>query len=282
MEDYYKVDRLSFSKLFLLKDTAKHYTWLKDNKENTKAMIFGNVVHTMVLEPEEFENRYILQSDILVPTLVKKKKPTKKELKDNPGLQDWYELEEFEDIPLNNKLKAHKLWMEDYKGKIIISEKDLIQAKAMRLSIMENFESSILINNAETEKEYFYEFEGIPMKSKVDIVGENYLADLKTIQAGKLANPRQLYWHIVNMGYDIQAALYCYASGRTINEYHLLFVEKDAPYSTRIITLHKQDLDYGWNKFLRLIDKYRAYQDGSLDKNTDYRSLSFSDMIDYE
>ncbi len=278
--NYYEKDFLSFSKLFLLNDTAKHFTWLKDNKKSTKAMDFGNLVHTMLLEKHLVDERYIVESEIIIPTKVKKKKPTKKELKENPELQDWYETEEFEDIPLNRRLKEHQLYMESYTGKIVVSDDDFELATSMIKSVNNDFESSlILAQSIGFEKEYFYEFEGVAMKSKIDIVGEDFLGDLKTIQGGKLSNIRQLYWTIVSRGYDIQAALYTYASGLPIKNYKLIFVEKSPPFAVRIVTLNEEDLQYGWNKFLILFNKYKDYKAGKLNKDTGYPSVNFSEMV---
>ena len=281
MTDYYDIDRLSFSKLFLLNETPKHFTWFKDAQPSTKEMDFGNVVHTLVLEESKFNDRYEIDSRIIIPTPVKKKKLTKKQLSEmtDHDIKE-YRKPEYEMLNLNLRLQYHREWLEDFDKKIISSE-DYQRAVEMKKSLLNDFETSLILSSATGyENEYFYEFGNIPMKSKIDIVGEKFLADLKTIKTGIINNNRKLYWTIISRGYDIQAALYVFASGLNISEYHLLFVEKKPPFATRMVTLNQSDLSAGWEKFLILFDKYLKYKNGKLDKNMSYENIKFSELYD--
>lgn len=63
--DYNERQGVRRSELWVIKDSPEKYWWRKNNPEEpTQALLFGAMVHKMLLEPRTFKNEYILYPNI--------------------------------------------------------------------------------------------------------------------------------------------------------------------------------------------------------------------------
>lgn len=164
--------------------------------------LLGTLTHSAILEPEEFERRY-------VPTEARR------------GTNEW----------LNIKDQA------DVLGQQLVPASDYRLAAAMARAVRKNSEAAHLLSKGEPELSCYWRdpATGVLVRVRPDWVhpvgNEDILVDVKTIDdASKASAKRQ----IARKRYDVQAALYsdgwALGSGRPVRAFVFLFVETEYPH----------------------------------------------------
>jgi len=148
--------RLSFTSLNKLQKSPRHFLehYTKEFK-STAPMVFGSLVHCLVLEPETFDKRYIIS-----PTFDKRTKAGKQ------GYKDFVSLSE---------------------GLEVVSEKEYKEA----LFAIEGLKSckpalELLRDATETEKKIRFKYKGLTISGIVDGLNPNFRFDLKTTQDARI------------------------------------------------------------------------------------------------
>ena len=219
-EEYHTAEGLSNSYLWRLIDRTPAHAVTPFAA--TDAMNLGSAVHIAVLQPE-------LAAEMIVQGP-----------KDRRG-KKWAEAKE--------EAEAGK--------KILLTEADYGVAMKMRDRV---WQSSVLAGllagkDVKYEQAAFWQHCEWLCKCKVDAAKDNFILDLKTTAD---ASPRGFAKSCASYGYHQQAASYRYgwgkASGKQVDHFLFLCIEKSAPYLPAIYELDAPSLSEGWASYIAAID----------------------------
>ena len=236
IDDYHNSEGISRSSLMLMKKTPYHFWYEKESgsakpRTATPAMIMGDLVHTLCLEPELYEERFAVGPDI--------KKTTK------AGKEAWAAF----GLSLGNR--------------DAIKVADLEQAQAMASSFRGDKTCSAILIDAKFEQSIFFTHEatGLQCKARPDLWSGNVIGDLKTTED---ASERAFQASCHKFGYFVQAGMMKQAL-KSINIDMSLFaflaVEKEAPHAVASYPLSLEALEYGSNLFDELMIKLKTCKD---------------------
>jgi len=190
----------------------------------SKAVSLGSLVHTLTLEPQDFDNRYAIEPEF--------NKRTKK------GKEDYTK------------------FLEENQDKEVIT-KDFYD-KALKLS--ENARAIIGLFSGDVEKEFVADYnDKIKIKAKPDVITSNHiLIDLKTISNIDLSNDFLVAKALKDRKYHRQLGFYklvLYKLGIEVKEALFVFVDT-TNYWVRGVKLKEIDLQTGMDMAVEILDKY--------------------------
>lgn len=203
--DYHASEAISKSDLDLINRSPAYYRYVKKNpREQTASMLFGSVVHSLVLEPEKFSDEYAVAPSV--------DKRTKK------GREEWCE------------------FAAASKDKTIIDSGIYDSAQLAALSVENNPIAKKLLHGGKAEMSYFWEEKGVKCKCRPDYLRTDIkcVIDLKTTQN---ANPDNFTKSAYDYRYHVQAAWYLRglrSCGVDVENFIFIAVEKEAPYTVCI------------------------------------------------
>lgn len=227
INDYHTSPGISSSGISLLLDCPKKY-WYEylsgeSKKESEKSRRIGSATHTLLLEPEKFQNQFA----VIKSLQTKEGKLTKEKEKAN--------------------------------NKIVITEDEFNTALACSNSIKsENIWQRLPVGNVETSLAWVDE--DVLLRSRPDYYNEELrlIVDIKTTQN---ASAKAFQNSIYNYGYHRQAALACDGltklTGQQFSSVLLIVVETCAPYLVGCYLLDQVSLDVGRFEYKRAIKIYR-------------------------
>lgn len=228
--EYREHPAISRSQLFKLRESPEKFKYYMDNPEPaTPALVFGQLLHTMVLQPV-----YIRRDFAVMPTIDRRTKAGKEEF---------------------------AAFEENSKGKTVVTAEIFQTAVAMRDKLMSNDYVRQLLDG-EREKPFFWvdELTGEECKCRTDclthINGMDIIVDLKTAES---ADTDTFMRHAIKYGYNLQAAMYGEGvKANTGKEYAFAFIviEKKAPYAINILQADKAFVLHGFDMFRELIGTY--------------------------
>lgn len=231
---YEKAEGIRRSDLWLIHKTPLHFRHAMDNdRERTKALIFGGAVHAYILEPETFRQKYVIAPDC--------------DRRTKDGRAEWAD---FLDLCAETGAEA-----------ITVDEMQTINEMAAALK-RDTLAASLLIG--EHEKEFYWTdaITGEKCKCKVDCItegmadGQPIIVDYKTTDScedGHFDRSAAKY------GYQFQAGMYTEGVFQnTLTEHRFAFVaqEKTAPYAVRVYFCDPEWVKRGYDKFRELIGIY--------------------------
>lgn len=239
-----KEKSLSFSSLNNFAESPRDFIRYKLKQiEQTDAMIYGSMVHCLVLEPNDFYNRYFVLDDT----------QKKKEIGGaKPGAT-----------------KEYQLWLTEMSGnagdRILVKAADFTSAEATAADVNNNSASSRILKLCNTREEHIqWEFNNYIFQGFKDMSGKSAIADLKTCTD---ANPRKFERQIISDRYYLQGAMYLTAdqfiNGGELKDYYIIAVDKSGGVSCHQLRpdlIKKGIEEYGYliNKFNECIlsDKF--------------------------
>lgn len=221
---------LSFSSLKEFKNSPKDFIDYKlRRKEQTPAMIYGAMVHCLVLEPSEFEKRYHALDDFDICAQIGGAKP-----RATTKYKEWKEVA-----------------IQEAGERILVETDDMNHAKAVAINVHENRASHKVLKIADQrEKDVEWEFKNFKFKGKIDGIGKNAIFDLKTCAD---AENGKFQRDIISMGYYLQAAMYRAAVGEAL-DYYIIAVDKVGGVSVH--QLNEDLLEYGLTEYSMLLDRF--------------------------
>lgn len=221
---------LSYSSLSAFKKAPSVFIDYKMGvKEETDAMVFGSMVHCLVLEPQDFENRYhcIDDADIINQIGGAKPRATK-------AYKEWYAVA---------KSEAGE--------KILIETDDYLNAKIIASNVRHNRASRKILDLCwEHEKPISWEFKNFMFKGFIDGIGDKAICDLKTCAD---ASPKKFHREIIDRSYYLQAAMYLYAEGKML-DYYIIAVDRVGGVSVHL--LEKSLIEHGMIEYNKLLDSF--------------------------
>ena len=211
---------LSFSSLKEFAKSPNHFIhYKKRDRPTTAAMTRGSALHCLVLEPDEFEQRYFIAPNF------------------RRGTKAWDEC-----------LAAAGT-------REIIKDSEFEGIERMASAIMEHKHARDIITNATAfEQHVEFEFNGIPFHGFIDVVG-NVVADLKSTQD---VSPRGFQKFVFNYKYHWQAALYLRAVGMD-NEFMFVGIEANAPHNVMVYRLTRATIDIAVRELIEITNAFKKW-----------------------
>lgn len=207
---------------------AKHINPERPRKEPTPSMIMGSAFHKMILEPNTFQDEFVV-----LPEAV---------LLKNVGPE---------------RYTAYKKALSEVENtvKTIIPFAMHQELNAMRLTFLKNDKACELIKDAMIEHSIFWQDEhsGLLLKSRPDILHSNVIIDLKTTSD---ASPRAFQHEMVKYGYHIQFAMIRdgieKTQGTLINNFINIVIENKFPYNMAIYMMDEFAIEAAHIKYKQL------------------------------
>ena len=229
-KEYRTHPAISRSELFKIKESPEKFKYHKDNPEDpTPSLVFGQLFHAMVLQPETVWNEFIVAPNI--------------DRRTKAGKEAYSEFEH----------NSHE--------KTIVNADMAELATEMCNALMNNNDAQKLLEGKK-ESEFFWidELTGEECKCRTDVLTQigdlNIIVDLKTAESAATENFTR---DAVKYGYDFQSAMY--KTGVEINtgKKHLfvfIVIEKKPPYAINILQADELFIRRGYDMFRELIGIY--------------------------
>lgn len=259
-EEYQSIDAVNNSSLKYMSKSALHFyaKVLDPNREKdepTPALILGNAVHTKILEPSEFENRYFV-----VPEDAPKK-PTAAQVSAKKPSQD--------------TVFAIEYWVQmmgQNSDKTLLTRDQWDTAHKIHETFMSSKTAQMIFSQGKTEQTLVWEdpIEGVLCKGRADYINDIGIIDIKsTIDARPDEFSRSAY----NYDYAMQAAFYVDGyKTLTGEEANFIFAcfEKEPPFACRFYVASEAMLNFGRKKYRALLAQYaKAKKTGIWEGYTD-------------
>ena len=214
-------------------------------RTTSKAFDIGSAFHCMVLEPEEFNNRYYVFNDEEICAEIGGARPTT-----TKKYKEWY----------NNEV------LPSAEGLTIISWEDMNTLDKMFASYSKISEATNLINALDAKETiYTNELEGVKTKCKVDgIKFDSHIVDLKTTSSNVMEFAKSCY----KFDYDQAAAMYCDIVD--LKEYYFVVVETMYPYNVGIFKADESFLERGREKYKKGLNDLSYYINKPINVNSFY------------
>lgn len=197
--------------------------------EDSDAIQFGRLVHTVILEPAKLDRYAVLNADVIGV----KADGTKA------------------DNPRNTKAWKDAVFQAERDGLTVIDGRTLAKAEAMAEAVRKHPEAGRLLAAA-TEHEvsmYAEHPTGAPVRGRLDLLGPRFIADVKTCRDG---DPERFDRVVHGLMYHVSAANYidiARANGLTVDEFLFICVETEptlgGKYRVSVIELHKDAIEKG-------------------------------------
>lgn len=227
-EQYFAFPAASNSTLGRMAKSAAHCRAYMDNPpEQTPAMAFGSLVHTMILEPHERANRYAVKPE-----------------------------------GIDRRTKAGKAAYAEFEtesaGKTIVTQFDMERAYKIMSSVKEHRTANLFLTgdgNAEASIFWTDEDTGYRCKSRIDFMRDNrVLVDVKTTQD---ASPAGFARAVSNYGYHRQAAMYSdgyeAVTGHRAEGFVFIAIETAPPYAVAVYELNPESIQVGREEYKRYL-----------------------------
>jgi len=197
------------------------------NKEwdSTASMDLGTAVHTMILEPEEFNDQIYV-----MPKIDRRTKEGK---------------EEYQKVLLKSQ------------GKVIITPEQMQIVKKITHNALGDDKVLDLLKG-EREISHYSEIDGVQIKARPDVYNPEtgMIADIKTCQDN---SPRAFRSDVKKFAYHLQAVFYCRVLGLDPLNWRFIAVETKHPYTCQVYALNDEQIDDGEIAFERVFKDWKFY-----------------------
>lgn len=236
-EDYHASAGISRSGILRFRTSPLHY-WhdyinpMADIGIDTPALILGNALHTFILEPLLFGERFIICDKV--------------DRRTAHGKEYWSTLQ-------SSKGTRKIIDVEDYKQVQLIAE-----------NIYQHPEAKALIADAVYENSIYWkdQFTGVLCKSRPDIMRKNCIVDIKTTDD---AHHDTFRFSVRKYGYHVQAAMLLDGmnniKGTNHNSFIIIAVEKKPPYAVAVYVLDEASIDVGREIYKSTLVDYKKCLD---------------------
>ena len=233
--NYLGVNALSSSSCKKLLDSPVDYrnSLLETNNTGDKIQPFrdGGLFHMRILEPEKWESL------------------------------------NFIDVASKNT-KKYRLAVEELGTVYTYKERE--QAEKMALAFNSNEKAADFLRNSRREVPAIGEIEGIPFRAKADILGPNYICDLKStgdIFKFKYSADRYCY--------DLQAYIYCELFKISYKDFTFVAVDK----STQLVGLFPCSREFYERGKYKALEAIQIYRDFFIDKKKPVDDFYLYDVL---
>lgn len=232
-KEYRNHPAISRSELWRMHESPEKFLFFKEHPaEATPAMLFGQVVHKLLLQPESFREEFAV-----APVVDRRTKAGKEE---------------------------YEMFASTVCDRAVISKDDYDKAMDMAVAVRLNPLTERLLKGIKEEPFFWTDKStGEECKVRVDclteINGEKVIVDYKTTsnaQTETFSNKDMLKY-----GYYMQAAMYSEGVMRVLDlsdrpKFVFIVQEKSEPYAVNVIAVSKKVMLAGVDKFRELLGKY--------------------------
>ena len=229
-KEYRSHPAISRSELFKISESPEKFKYCREHPEEpTPALIFGQLLHKVVLLPD-----MIWDDFIVAPNVDRRTRDGKEE---------------------------YAAFLEEAKDKVVVTSDMMTQALGM-VSALSGNEFAKKLLDGEKEKEFFWtdDMTGEDCKCRVDCmieIGNNLIVvDLKTTDC---AETEAFTRAAIKYGYDLQSAMYCDGVEKNTGRKPLfvfIAIEKKPPYAVNIMQADDLFIRRGYDRFRELIGIY--------------------------
>lgn len=222
--------RLSYSALCAFKESpAKFVEYKMKQKVTTDAMLFGSMVHCLLLEPQDFDNRYFTFDD------------TEKIREIGGG------------NPRNTKVykewKAEKL--AEAGDRLAVDPQDYQRALRIAGNVRNNRAAAKVLRLCPRhEVPVKWDYKNFSFHGFIDGDGDEATFDLKICAD---ATPKKFQRTLVDMDYHMQGAMYQCGNGR-VKRHYMIAADSDGGVSVHL--LHDKLIEKGMEEYDRLVGRF--------------------------
>ena len=233
-KDYHSdLTAISKSRLAKMSVCPQYFKWCEDNaQEPSEDLIVGSAFHKLVLEPNTFNDEFV------VMPLIDRRTKVGKEL--------------------------YEQFVQQSEDKQIITQEQYETISAMRDSVLSNkYAVALLKGNHEhsfyTQDELTKETIEVRPDCYRNVKDRIVITDLKSCRS---AMTEEFMWDVVKYSYDLQAYMYTSAVANVMNipkenvDFVFIAVEKKAPYMINMLQADQFVLERGEALFREYIGKY--------------------------
>ncbi len=229
--------RLSFSSLKQFSKSPAHWVMYKKREyKQTAAMRRGWLTHLLTLEPEKQIGLQIIDCQ-------------------------------------TRATKAYKEAVAEFGEQKVFTRKEYDEALNLAEAVMSNTMANKLISQANRVEEYLqFQLDGVNFHGYADVVGDNYIADLKITDN----EPRKVQRWVLDNLYHMQLALYAYAvfNSKAEIRHYLITCDPSAPNGVIVYEISLEMAQDGFNRARLEVqmfkDWYRGWDGTSTPKSYDY------------
>lgn len=221
--------KLSYTALSAFAESPKKFIDYKlGQKKITDAMVYGRMVHCLVLEPQDFEKRYLAIDDTDICNEIGGAKP--------------------------RATKPYKEWYAEQEGRKgtreLVETKDYRHAKIVAENVRHNRASAKVIRMCpDREKAIEWDYKNFSFHGYIDGDG-GCTFDLKNMPDAEYKTVQR---EIIKRGLHIQAAMYLFGN-KAVKDYYIIAV--DAEGGVSVHKLHDNLLAYGMERYDYLLGKF--------------------------
>ena len=214
---------LSFSSIKEFMKSPRHYVkYLTQERKQTEAMLFGAVCHKLILEPQDFENEYIVEPEFNKRT--------------NQGKEDYQ--------AFLTSIEEKKLTP--------ITPATMLKAKELFTQLMGTPAHNMVKSLSKKEERFDMIHEtGIPVCGYIDGVGVDFNLEIKIVTS---ADTEDIIRDFYKMKYHIQAGIYHWSNGKPI---YYLVIENSFPYLPRIFKASDEYVMEGKKAFNKAMTDFK-------------------------
>ena len=210
----------------LLKSPAHYQAYLHKEREETKALRMGSLIHCAVLQPELLNAKFITAPEVDRRTKEGKEAYAAFQTSLQPGMT-------------------------------VVSAEESAECHLIAAAAKHTLERLGVTFDA-TELMFTTDYNGVQLKCAIDGVAGDYLWDLKTTED---ASPSGILKAIRSYRYNLQAYFYrlCFESAfeRRMLGFRFLFIEKQPPYATAVVEIGPELMSYAVADFEKALQTYR-------------------------
>lgn len=214
--------------------------------EETNSMRLGTGIHALALEPEEFEDRYVVVPDFHKDPGNKTSDGTRSDSKATRYYKD----------TVSDFLNANR-------GKIAMDSSEYRKVLKATQAIAGHKEAAPLVKNAAKEQTVFGDICGVPFKGRIDLLDLEFkgcISDVKTTQSCnkyKFSHACRTYFYPQKL--SIYRELVRQAHGITL-DVKIIAQETSGAFDTAVFELDSDELDTVFSEVVKLIERYKQAQ----------------------
>ena len=232
-KDYRNHPAISRSELWKMNESAEKFKWFIDHPLSpTPALLFGQMIHKLLLQPESFDDEFVV-----APNIDRRTKAGKEE---------------------------YEAFLAEVGDRSVVSLDDYNKALDMVSVVRSNPIANNLLQGAK-EVPYFWTDEdtGEQCKCRLDCLhsedGDLFIVDYKT--TGNASTEIFSNKDVFRYGYHFQAAMYSEGVMHNLElderpQFVFIAQEKTAPYSVNVIAVPDDVMLAGLDKYRELLGKY--------------------------
>lgn len=228
--DYRSADGISRTELWKIRESPEKFKWAQEHpEETTPALIFGSLVHKVLLEPKTVDEEFVIAPDV--------------------------------DRRTKDGKEAYSRFLANVGDRTIVSQTDFNKASEMvnALNALE-FVEKLLDGDREMPIRWYDDLTEELCKCRLDCL--TYIDDKPIVVDYKTAadaSTDSFVRSAINHGYDFQAGMYCEGVEKITGikpTFVFIVQEKDPPYAVNIFQADDLMVKRGYDIFRELIGIY--------------------------